>query len=434
MPLNIPENDDEIVKRGLADIKRELEDSNPYGKNHWLKAIAVGCLKRILDFYVHLKFAIDESFPDTAAVRLPRWAAIFGKSRLDGTVSNGFAIATGTATTDIPVSTVFSSSVGTFISTDSATISAQTINIDDLTRSGSTATAVFPGAHNLASGISVTIAGATETEYNGTFTVTVTEFDEFEFTVSGSPADEIGTSATASFTSASVPVESQSVGADQNLAQDSELTLSSPISGVDDALKVGADGLTLGSDQETDSSLRDRLLDRIQNPVAMFNVAAIREQAFNVAEVTRVFVQEVTPAIGQVTVYFMMDNRTNPIPTSGDATNVKNQILTIKPAQTADSDVIVSAPTAVSTAFTFTALAPDSTSMRTAVSANLRQFFDEQTEIGVDVTEDAYRSAIFNTVDTSTGNKITSFTLSAPSADITITTGEIGTLGTVTYP
>ena len=54
--------------------------------------------------------------------------------------------------------------------------------------------------------------------------------------------------------------------------------------------------------------------------------------------------------------------------------------------------------------------------------------------MGVNVDEDAYRSAIFNTVDIATGDVVKTFTLSAPSGDISIATGEIGIFGSVVYP
>ena len=93
-----------------------------------------------------------------------------------------------------------------------------------------------------------------------------------------------------------------------------------------------------GTDQETEESLRARMLGRIQNPVAHFNVAAITEKAKVIPGVTRVFVQEVTPAIGQVTTYFMRDNEISPIPTGSEVTKVKDSILEIKPANTASTD------------------------------------------------------------------------------------------------
>ena len=71
--------------------------------------------------------------------------------------------------------------------------------------------------------------------------------------------------------------------------------------------------------------------------------------------------------------------------------------------------------------------------MRTAIQNNLQQFFDEQTSIGLDVDEDLYRAAIANTVDTDTGATVTSFDLSAPTVNIVINSGQIATLGGITF-
>jgi hypothetical protein len=58
-----------------------------------------------------------------------------------------------------------------------------------ITRVGAVATAnTSPFAHGLTTGDSVWISGATQTEYNGLFTVTVTDTTHFTFTVSGTPA------------------------------------------------------------------------------------------------------------------------------------------------------------------------------------------------------------------------------------------------------
>jgi len=72
--------------------------------------------------------------------------------------------------------------------------------------------------------------------------------------------------------------------------------------------------------------------------------------------------------------------------------------------------------------------------MRVAITANLDQYFTESTEVGSDLDEDAYRSAIINTIDTETGQKLQSFVLSTPSGDIAAQSNEIPILGTVTYP
>jgi len=436
MTIEIPESAAEVEARAKADVQRELAESNPFLKNSWLGAIVTASAYRIYDFYLQLLAALKQSLPDTATGNyLIRWAAIWGKTRLAASSSSGRAVATGTATSVIPLGATLSvSGVGNFITKSASVISDQTVNIDDLTRSGSTATAVLPSDHGLANGVSVTIAGASASEFNITAVITVTAADEFQYQVVGTPADEIGTSATASFTIAGVDIDSVDFGASQNLDAGTNLSLQSPIVGVDDTMVVDFGAIGGGTDQESTEALRGRMLDKIQNPVAHFNVAAITEKAKEIAGVTRVFVQEITPAIGQVTIYFMRDNDDDPIPSGSEITSVKDNILTINPANTSDNDVIVLAPTAVPTGFTFSSLTPNTSTMQTAINANLAQFFDERTDVGVNVDEDAYRAAVFNTVDTVTGDVVQTFSLSSPSGDIAIAAGEIGTLGSVTYP
>lgn len=57
-----------------------------------------------------------------------------------------------------------------------------------ITRSGSTVTVTLPAATNWQSGSSVTIAGAVQTEYNGTFQINVTSTTTFTYTCTGTPA------------------------------------------------------------------------------------------------------------------------------------------------------------------------------------------------------------------------------------------------------
>lgn len=436
MALNIPTTAAEVDDRAKADVQRELNQSNPFLKNSWLGALVTAYSNRIFDFYIQLNIAIRENFPDTATGDfLIRWAAIWGKQPQAATQSTGNVVATGTATSNIAKFTTLTvAAVGDFITTSFATISAQNLAVIDLTRSGSTATALFPTDHKLASGVTVQVANASNTEYNVTGPITVVSATTFEYQITGTPPDELGTSAFAQFTTASIPVESVDFGQAFNLDAGTQLTLQSPISGVDDTLTVDFDAVGGGTDDESDDSLRDRMLDRIQNPVAHFNAADIIEKAKEVPGVTRVFVQEVTPTNGDVTIHFMRDNDTNPIPSGSEVTTVKNKILEIKPANTSSGQVIVEAPTGVDVDFTFTALDPSTATMQSSITANLRQFFDERTEVGVNIEEDAYRAAIQTTVDTETGDLVSSFTLSVPSGDVVITTDEIGVLGAIIYP
>jgi uncharacterized phage protein gp47/JayE len=437
MALNLPESATEVVRRVKVDIQRELNTSNPFLRNSWLGALITGIANRIYDFVLQLKEAFKQAVPDTATEDiLERWAAIWGINRLAATAASGNVVATGTATTSIPSGTLLATSDGkVYESTASVVITASVISVSSITRSGATATATTASNHGLASNVPVTIAGANEAEYNVTDAeITITGLNTFTYQVTGAPATPATGTITAAFTAIQVPVESQDFGADQNQDPDAVLSLQSPIAGVDDEMQVDWGELGGGSDQETDTELRARLLDRIQNPIAHFNVAEITAVAKTVNGVTRVFVQEATPATGQVTIYFMRDNDPDPIPDASEIAAVDAVIQAIRPANTAEVDVIVGAPTGVPVAFTFTALSPNTSTMKTAISANLAQFFDEQTEVGTNIPEDAYRSAIFNTIDTETGDEVSSFTLSAPSGAVAISSGEIGTLGTITYP
>jgi uncharacterized phage protein gp47/JayE len=139
-----------------------------------------------------------------------------------------------------------------------------------------------------------------------------------------------------------------------------------------------------------------------------------------------------TIPLGQVRTFFMRDDDANSIPSASEVATVKAKVDEILPANTSTDDNIVLAPTAVPTDFTFTELSPNTSTMRTAVTANLEQFFDEQVSVGVDIDEALYNAAIANTVDTETGDTIVSFTTTT-SGDIYIDSGEIGTLGNVTY-
>lgn len=437
MAIELPESANEVVQRAKTDVQREVAESNPFLKNSWIGAIITGYANRVYDFYIQLKEAIKQYIPDTATEQnLERWAAIWGINRNPATAANGNVVATGTVSTTIPAGTNFVSSDGVVYQSDNAAVITATVQgITSITRSGSTATVTTDTDHGLANNVPVTIIGANEPEYNVTDTaIQVTALNQFTYQVAGTPASPATGTITASHTSIPVPITAQTFGVDTNQVDGTELDLQSPISGVDSSATVDFGEIGGGTDQETDAAMRTRMLDRIQNPVAQFNVAQIVATAKTVAGVTRVFVEEITPGVGQVTIYFMRDNDDNPIPSAAEVAAVDAVIQAIRPANTDEADVIVSAPTAVSTNFTFTSLSPDTSTMRDAISANLEQFFDENTEVGTNVDQDAYRSAIYNTVDPITGDVMQSFVLSAPSGDIVITSGQIATLGNITYP
>ncbi|RLC69251.1 MAG: hypothetical protein DRH97_00130 [Chloroflexi bacterium] len=135
---------------------------------------------------------------------------------------------------------------------------------------------------------------------------------------------------------------------------------------------------------------------------------------------------------GQVRVFFVRDNDATIIPSAQEIQDVKDQILTIKPAHTSDADVIVDGPTLKSVDFVFTTLVPDTSGLRTSIAQNLEDLFFT-TEPGATITQDAYRTAIQNSFDIETKQGVNQFVLSTPTGSIESLYNEIIALGDITY-
>ncbi len=440
MPLTTPETADEVIARAIADLELIIAavGGKPALKNSWLNALVVAYSNRIFDFYFALDQAALESLPDTAVANLDRWAAIWKIIRTAGTPASGFAIASGVLGNVIPITTFLATGDGKQYKTVSAiaiTQKATLIAGGNLTSAAGVATCITTAKHGLGTQIKTTVSNATQTEYNvaNATIIDIVDANTFTYAITGSPASPATGAPVLSYQSAQLSVESVEPGSTEDQVFDVALKFESPIVGVDDVARVDFDELGGGATREIDSAVRARLLDRVQNPIAHFNADELVAVSKSVAGVTRVFVQEITPNVGQVTVYFMRDNDVTSIPSGSEVAVVKGVLDAIRPANSDTDDLIVLAPTAVSTDFTFSALSPDTASMKTAVENNLEELFDERTSVGVNVTEDEYKAAIFGTVDTTTGDVLTSFTLSAPTGAIVVTSGKIATLGAVTF-
>ena len=386
-----------------------------------------------------LRQILIQLFPHTATdIYLEMWAAWFGITRLAAFKASGNVVFTGVAGASIPTGTLVKRADDTqFETVDDFIIAASTISVSGITRSSSTATATTATAHGLATGMSVTIAGANQTEYNITATITVTSETTFTFTVSGTPTTPATGTITASFTAAFVTVIASEYGIDANTAGGSQFALVSPLPDIDDACFLDYPGLSGGLDAEEDEDLRIRLLERTSSFTAPFTSGGIPifvKQ--NVPGVTRMWVQSATPSAGYVTIYFTRDKDANIIPSSARVLDVKNAIIDddtgIKPANVADAYVVVAAPTAVPVAVTFSSLTPNSVDMQTAITDALTDFFKSSAvSVATNLKLDDLKGLIRSVLDSSGTQPV--FTLSAPSGDTTISTGELATLGTITW-
>lgn len=514
MSIQFPADRKTIDDRMKADVQTALPESNPFLKNSFLGALITGVAGREYEFYLQLKNALLEMFPDTAdGAYLERWGSYVNINRNPASISSGYVDFTGVNGTIIPTATLLTAAdAGTYTTDAVATIYPLSVQVTTATELGTTVTCNCALPHNLATGMTVTISGATPAAYNGNFPIVVVDADTFTYeTTAGLASPATGTIlATASF--ARVKCSSTLAGVVYNQIGGTQLTVAGSIPGLDSTAYVAFDELASGTDTESDISYRARVLYRYQNPVALFNEVAITIQAFKYAGVTRVWVvgagvleggadinnitrsgyvkivetylphnleagqmvsitgaspsayndtvkclpltsytfaytngdnTSTTPATGvmtystggaagQVRVYFMKDNATDPIPNAVDIAAVQALVEAIRPAHVHPLDAIVSAPVPILRNFVFTALSPNTAAMQQAITQSLEAVFKEDTQVSTNLPSASYISAIWQTVD-STGAVVNSFTLSS-TADVVVSNGGIATLGTVTYP
>lgn len=426
----------EIVNRQYIDFVTQIPQSNPFLEASWMKSFIVANAGRYFENYSAINQAYQALFFGTATDDfLDAWGATYGIVRQTPSTSSGFVTATGVIGTDILAGEILQSSTDkNFATLNDTQISATVASITSLSRAGNVVTAILDTPQPFATGISVTIGGAIETDYNGTFTIVMLDDVTFTYTINATPSTPATGTIAASANLASIEVVSEDSGSDTTLASGATLSFLSVIGGVDNGNAiVQVDGILGGEDGQSDESYRATLEERRKNPIAGYSISQITQLAKSVNGVTRVKVLSITPMIGQVTVYFVRDGDPNIIPSPAEVQTVYDVLLTEKPVTIADSDVIVNAPTPITVNFNFTTISPDTTTMRTAISDNLTQYFANDLDIGSDVLQIAYNSILYNTIDPNTGEKLQSFTLTLPAGDIILADNEVAILGGITY-
>lgn len=437
MSIVYPANRQEVVDRILTDIQNELPELNPFLRESIIRALGVSNAGRLYDIYIQQKQAQNERFVDTATdVDFIRRHGLFkGIDVNPAGVAKGFITATGTPGSIINSGTLYQTEnqIEYEVINQNYVIQTQVLAVQSLTRSGSTVTATFNAAHLLASNVNVIIAGADQSEYNGTFPITVTGEDVFTYEIVGTPITPATGTITATADVANVEVQSVETGADKNLDGGAKLSLKTPIAGVDDDAYVQFNKISGGTDEETTDEYRARVLEGYAYPISNFNGADIIRVAKSIPGVTRVWVFDATPIAGECETYFVRDNDDDIIPDPTEIQTVKDEILKIKTAPMRDEDVHVYPPTKVQVDFTFIDLDPDSQALRDAIEDNLIQLFKDVPNVGENLIEDAYRSAIYQTLNPETGEFVKSFALSAPVGDIAVADGELAVLGNITW-
>lgn len=223
---------------------------------------------------------------------------------------------------------------------------------------------------------------------------------------------------------ANVPVIAQEAGLSGNTDAGAAMSLISPISGVKNNATVAAGGLTNGSDAESDEELRDRVLQRIQNPPMGGSDSDYIRWALEVPGVTRAWTFPLWMGLGTVGLTFVRDNDDEFIPDAAEITAVQDYIDTSRRPVTAEVVVFAPAPKAVDITMTVN---PSTEAVKEAVTDELAAFFLRESEPGATL----YLSRLSEAISSALSE--VHHTITIPAADVACDPNEIFSLGTVTF-
>lgn len=438
MGLNYPTLD-ELMEQARAELQTQLPGIDPTIGGSWARAFVDGSAVMALVTTYLVRDLEQQLFPQTSTGEfLDIWGGYEGLERLAASAASGYCTLEGVAGTNIPAATEFLGSNGyTYVTQTDTNIATVSQNIQSIQRSGSVATCTCLNAHHLATGVTLTISGADQAEYNVTAQVVVVSDTQYQYDVSGSPATP-ATGATIQHTGvfASIPVEANTTGGDTGMLSGGQISNETYGTAV-----IQYDGLSGGSSTETDSTYRQRILLSRSSISGVFTPDQVKLAAMSVSGNTRVFVKKpefgatggyADPGPGQVSVFVLRDDGAF---TQTLIDKTKQVIIDdgSMPAEMAEDDLFVQAPTGVPVNFSFTSLSPDTSTMRSAIQAQLEAYFNDTVDFEQTITTTEYLCAIQSTMSISTGEYIKSFSLSSPSGDIAVGSGEIAILGSVSY-
>lgn len=220
-----------------------------------------------------------------------------------------------------------------------------------------------------------------------------------------------------------VPVQCMTIGTGGNREAGETYTLVSPLSGV--STEATGSEMAGGTEAESDDSLRDRLIYRLQNPPRGGTATDYVAWAMEVPGVTRAWCFPKELGIGTVTVRFATDGLTeNGVPTEGMVSIVSDYIAENAPVTAATTVV---APVAKTVNFVIEDLYPDTPSVRAQIEAELKSLFIREAAPGKALLISHVRQAI----SSAAGEE--DYTLVSPTEDIGADVDELLVVGSVTY-
>lgn len=205
------------------------------------------------------------------------------------------------------------------------------------------------------------------------------------------------------------------------------LTIVTPIAGVTQTASVDGDGLTGGADAEELEDYRARVLARLGTPPTGGGPGDYVQWALQVPGVTRAWEYPGEQGAGTVVVRFATDNDVSPIPNPAKVAEVQAYLDSVAPIA---ADVIVVAPVEYTLDMTID-LTPDTTAVRAAVTTELEGYLRRSAEPAGSGGGTLLKSQLDEAVSLAAGE--TDHTISVPAGNVSLTTGQLPVLGTITW-
>lgn len=223
-----------------------------------------------------------------------------------------------------------------------------------------------------------------------------------------------------------VPLVALAPGLAGNSPSGTKLSLLSPVSGIASPAIVQTPGLVDGLEAESDAELLARLLVRVRQPPGGGSAADYKRWTLETPAggATRAWVQPQRFGPGTVGVLFAADDDTGgPIPTLTQVAAVQAHIEEVRPVT---AQVFVYAPAALELDPEI-ALTPDTEETRADVEASISDLLRREGEPGGIVLVSHLRQAI------GSASGVTDYVLTSPVDDVTVPTGSLPVIGTVSW-
>jgi uncharacterized phage protein gp47/JayE len=228
---------------------------------------------------------------------------------------------------------------------------------------------------------------------------------------------------------ANIAIQADAPGADYNMEHLAILTLVNPISGIDDQAFVDTNGITGGSDLETDDSLRERILTRQGIPAMGGSnddyITWARETSG--LNITRIWVFPEYMGPMSVYIFFVLDDQDPIFPNTSEIAAVQSQIDGKAPNI---ARVTVASPVERKIGLVCSVL-PNTAEVRDSVKDSLLNFFRNNVNVG----EVIYKAALDEAVSLAAGelsHEIQAITLDGqaivPVGDVYLGNGDLSIL------